>query len=100
MTCDTVWSPSRYDSTPSSNDSWFQENTSPAPLHSDFGFFGEHIQANLTDALSPSLLSLLRRTGLVLGDFHIFDNLHRYVVIPGHPPYLTLRARFKNYFDI
>ena len=42
MTRDIVWSPSRYDSSPSSNDTWFKESANPPPLHSDFDFFGEH----------------------------------------------------------
>ena len=63
MTHGNVWSPSRYDSTPSSKDTWFQEQADPPPLHHDSNLFGEHIEANLTESLSPPLLSLLRRTG-------------------------------------
>ena len=76
MTRDIVWAPSRYDSSPSSNDKWFQESVNPPPLHPEFDFFGEHIEANLTEALYPSLLSLLRRTGPTLGDFHVLDTLN------------------------
>ena len=67
MTRNMVWSPSRYDDIPSSSDSWFQEQATPSPLHCDFNLFEEHIEANLTEALSPPLLLLLRRTGPTLG---------------------------------
>ena len=76
MTRDIVWTPSWYDPTPSSDDMWFQESINPTPLHRDFDFFGEHIESNLTEALSQSLLLLLRRTGPALGNFYALENLH------------------------
>ena len=41
MTRDVVWKPSKYDSRPSRDESWFDGRNSPYPLHPGFDFSGD-----------------------------------------------------------
>ena len=74
MTCDTIWSPSRYDSPPSFGDTYGFTTTAswshPTPPRLQPLRGAYRCQTRL-----PSLLSLLCRTGPTLGDFNVLDIL-------------------------
>lgn len=63
MTRDITWTPSRYDSTPSTGDTWFRQQHNPDPLHPGFNLIGELAGANVNDSINPSILSILHRQG-------------------------------------
>ena len=66
MTRDVLWRPSKYDSRPSRNESWFDDQNNPYPLHPGFDFSGDLIETNISETLTPSILSQLRRDGPIL----------------------------------
>ena len=60
--------PSKYDSRPSRDESWFDGRDNPHPLYPGFDFSGDLIETNISETLTPSILSQLRHDGPVLQD--------------------------------
>ena len=80
MTRDIVWKPSKYDSRPSRDESWFDGRNDPLPLHPGFDFNGDLVEANVSETLTPSILTQLRRDGPILQDLNA--NLHETTPVP------------------
>ena len=80
MTCDVVWRPSKYDSRPSKDESWFDDCNNSYPLRPGFDFSGDLIETNISETLIPSILSQLRRDGPGLQDLN--TSLHETTLIP------------------
>ena len=80
MTRDVVWKPSKYDSRPSRDESWFDGRNNPYPLHPGFDFSGDLIETNVSETLTPSVLTQLRRDGQILQDLNA--GLHETTPVP------------------
>jgi len=80
MTRDIVWKPSKYDSRPSRDKSWFDGRNNPYPLHPGFDFSGDLIETNVSETLTPSVLTQLRREGPILQDLNA--GLHETTPVP------------------
>jgi len=79
MTRDITWSPSQYDSRPSEDPNWFNNQDDPPPLHEGFDFNGEAIFANSSES-GPSLLSHLRHDALIMNNLN--SDVHETTIPP------------------
>ena len=80
MTRDVIWKPSKYDSSPSRDESWFDGRNNPYPLHPGFDLSGDLIETNVGETLTPSILTQLRRDGPILQDLNA--GLHETTPVP------------------